>query len=167
MSTFEKYGSHIFTFLADSRWMLVATLRLINRWKPCSSPNASSNQDSVANFLRGWKIVISNLSARGPLVLPSISRPFFHVKEFLFLHQFLPTPTIFTRQLTHKPTDMTSQYFFVCLSWKLHFLGKMRVIFLLLLFSCPGQHNDYNDYRDSDLDGWLTVREWPGPIQLL
>ena len=102
MSIVEKCGSHIVTFLADSRWMLVATLRLINRWKACSSPNASSNQDTVANFLRGWKIVISNLDARGPLELPSKSRLFLHVNEFLFFHQFLLTPTLFTRHTNQR-----------------------------------------------------------------
>ena len=48
------------------------------------------------------KIVISNLDARGPLVLPSKSRLFSHVKEFLFLHQFLLTPTLFTRHTNQR-----------------------------------------------------------------
>ena len=95
--------------------MLVDTLRLINRWKPCSSPTASSNQDSVANFLRWWKIVISNLGARGPLVLPSKSRLFLHVNEFLFFHQFLLTLTLFTRHTNQRV-------------WYLnHFLSELKV----------------------------------------
>ena len=114
-TSLQKYGSHILSFLADSRWMLVATLRLINRWKACSSPNASSNQDTVANFLRGWKIVIYNLGARGPLVLSSKSRLLLHVNEFLIFHQFLLTLTLFTRHTNQR-------------IWYLnHFLSELKV----------------------------------------